>query len=112
VWHALKLLFSNGVWRPNSKFAVQAGNWPLTMALYEQQAALLRSAGMKYKLLTHLYTYSTLLYVRCMGLVLCRPPSVSSHLQHKQQEHGRLQRQLHPHCRHRGKHQQTSTLSS
>ena len=44
---------------------VQAGNWPLTLALYEQHAALLRFAGMKYKLLTHLYTYSTLLYVRC-----------------------------------------------
>jgi hypothetical protein len=43
---------------------VQAGNWPLTMALYDQQASLLRSAGMKHKLLVHLYTYSTLLYIR------------------------------------------------
>jgi hypothetical protein len=66
--------------------ALQAGNWPLTLALYEQQAALLRSAGMKYKLLTHLYTYSTLLYVRCLGL----PPSsllaVSSHQAQKYYE--------------------------
>lgn len=54
---------------------MQAGNWPLTLALYEQQAALLRSAGMKYKLLTHLYTYSTLLYVRCLEFIALQPSS-------------------------------------
>lgn len=42
----------------------QAGDWPLAEALHEQQAALLRTAGMKAKLATHLYTFSTLRYVR------------------------------------------------
>ncbi len=42
----------------------QAGDWPRAQALYEQQAALLRAAGMKAKLVYHLYTFSTLLYIR------------------------------------------------
>lgn len=42
----------------------QAGNWPRAQALYEQQAALLRGAGMKPKLVFHLYTFSTLLYIK------------------------------------------------
>ena len=50
----------------------QVGNWPKAGALYEQQAALLRGAGMKGKLLYHLYTYSTLLFIRSL-LVLSLP---------------------------------------
>lgn len=50
---------------------LQTGDWPLANALHEQQAALLRLAGMKHKLAAHLYTYSTLLYIRFGSSICC-----------------------------------------
>lgn len=48
----------------------------MVTTLYEQQASLLRSAGMKHKLAATLYTHSTLMYIRCLdrlahGTALC-----------------------------------------